>query len=248
MRSMFRILTVSAAVVVAATVLVAGAALSRPFFDPRSERIDAIDADPHFAAMPPDAACSTAKLVSTGGPTPRNPHTLAVRWTGFSNFELAYRDKIILLDAFIDRGSNYPPLGFAAADVKRADVIVIGHAHFDHMSDAASIALRTGALVVGAPVTTEKLASQSVPAGANPHGDGKGRGGAPVRRLHHRADFGASRPAGPSHHRSHGRRPQFDRAQAYAGAGGGRKGDPRARHIRSAHHPGRHHRLSHHPR
>jgi Beta-lactamase superfamily domain len=163
MRSMFRILTVSATVVVSVTVLVAGAALSRPFVDPRSERIDAIDADPHFAAIPPDAACSTAKLVSTGGPTPRNPHTLVVRWTGFSNFELAYRDKIILLDAFIDRGSNYPPLGFAAADVKLADVIVIGHAHFDHMSDAASIALRTGALVVGAPVTTEKLASQSVP-------------------------------------------------------------------------------------
>src|SRR5271155_5185119 len=176
MRSMFRIPTVSAAVfvsaavrvsatvVVSATFLAAGAALSRPFFDPRSERIDAIDADPHFAAMPADAACSAAKLVSTGGPTPRNPHTLVVRWTGFSNFELAYRDKIILLDAFIDRGSNYPPLGFAAADVKHADVIVIGHAHFDHMSDAASIALRTGALVVGAPVTTEKLASQSVPA------------------------------------------------------------------------------------
>ena len=163
MRSKLRILTVSAAVLVSATFLVAGASLSRPFFDPRSEHIDTIDADPHFAAMPPDAACSTAKLVSTGGPTPHSPHMLVVRWTGFSNFELAYRDKIILLDAFIDRGSNYPPLGFAAADVKRADVIVIGHAHFDHMSDAASIALRTGALVVGALVTTEKLASQSVP-------------------------------------------------------------------------------------
>jgi L-ascorbate metabolism protein UlaG (beta-lactamase superfamily) len=169
MRSTFQSLTVSATVLVSTTVLVsatvlaAGVALSRPFFDPRSEQINAIDADPHFAAMPADAACSAAKLVSTGGPTPRNPHTLVVRWTGFSNFELAYRDKIILLDAFIDRGSNYPPLGFAAADVKRADVIVIGHAHFDHMSDAASIALRTRALVVGAPVTTEKLASQSVP-------------------------------------------------------------------------------------
>ena len=163
MRSKLRILTVSAAVLVSATFLVAGASLSRPFFDPRSEHIDTIDADPHFAAMPPDAACSTAKLVSTGGPTPHSPHMLVVRWTGFSNFELAYRDKIILLDAFIDRGTNYPPLGFAAADVKRADVIVIGHAHFDHMSDAASIALRTGALVVGSPVTTDKLASQSVP-------------------------------------------------------------------------------------
>jgi L-ascorbate metabolism protein UlaG (beta-lactamase superfamily) len=158
MYSLFRILAAMA------MILAAGIALSRPFSDPRSERIDAIDSDPQFAAAPRDPACSTAKLVSTGGPTPRNPHTLVVRWIGFSNFELAYRDKIILLDAFIDRGSNYPTLGFAAADVKRADVIVIGHGHFDHMADAASIALRTGALVVGAPVTTEKLASQSVPA------------------------------------------------------------------------------------
>jgi Beta-lactamase superfamily domain len=166
--SRFRILAVWAATMLVASaavavMLAANAALSRPFSDPRSARFDAIDSDPQFAAMPADPACTATRLVSTSGPTPHDPHTLVVRWTGFSNFELAYRDKIILLDAFIDRGSNYPPLGFAAADVKRADAIVIGHGHFDHMSDAASIALRTGALVVGAPVTTEKLASQSVP-------------------------------------------------------------------------------------
>jgi L-ascorbate metabolism protein UlaG (beta-lactamase superfamily) len=147
-----------------AILLAATVAFSRPFTDPRAERSDAVEADPGFAAASRDAACSAAKLVSTGGPPPHNPGTLAVRWTGFSNFELAYRDKIILLDAFIDRGSNYPPLGFTASDVKHADLIIIGHGHFDHMADAASIAVRTGALVVGAPVTTEKLMSQAVPA------------------------------------------------------------------------------------
>ena len=50
--------------------------------------------------------------------------------------------------------------------MKRADLIIIGHGHFDHMADAASIAVRTGALVVGAPVTTEKLLTQAVPATA----------------------------------------------------------------------------------
>ncbi len=147
-----------------AILLVAHGAFSRPFTDPRAERSDVVEADPGFAAAPRDAACSTAELVSTGGAPPHDPGTLAVRWTGFSNFELAYRDKIILLDAFIDLGSNYPPLGFAASDVKHADLIILGHGHFDHMADAASIAVRTGALVVGAPVTTEKLLSQSVPA------------------------------------------------------------------------------------
>ena len=45
----------------------------------------------------------------------------------------------------------------------KADVILIGHGHFDHMSDAASVAQRTGATVVGAPVTNEVLKRQSLP-------------------------------------------------------------------------------------
>jgi len=138
-------------------------AAARPFTDPRSDKSDVFDTDQAFAAQPRDPACHAATLVSTGGAAPRNPHTLAVRWTGFANFELAYGGQIILLDAYFDRGSNYPPLGFAAADIKKADVILIGHAHFDHMSDAASVGLRTGAVLVGAPVTTQKLKTQSVP-------------------------------------------------------------------------------------
>ena len=111
-----------------------------------------------------DPACVTAQLVSAGGPAPRDAHTLAVRWAGYANFELAYNGRIILLDAYFDRGGNYPPLGFSAADVKRADVVLIGHGHFDHMSDAATVAIRTGAAIAGAPLTTGKLAAQQVPA------------------------------------------------------------------------------------
>ena len=111
---------------------------AQPFNDPRSDKIDAFDVAA-FASEKRDPACQ-AIAAATGGAAPRDPQTLAVRWTGFSNFELAYKGKVVLLDAYFDRGSNYPPLGFAAADVKKADVILIGHAHFDHMADAASIA------------------------------------------------------------------------------------------------------------
>jgi len=155
---------VAAAAVLAATAALSPTALSRPFFDPRAEKRDAIDANPVFSARARDPACHAAQFVSTGGLAPRDPHTLAVRWAGYSNFELAYGGKIILLDAYFDRGSNYPPLGFAARDVTRADVILIGHGHFDHMSDAASVSIRTGATIVGAAVTTDKLAAQEVPA------------------------------------------------------------------------------------
>ena len=111
-----------------------------------------------------DSGCEQAKLVSTGGAFPRNARTLAIRWTGYTNYELVYNNRIILLDAHFDRGSTFAPLGFTAADVKRADVILLGHGHHDHMSDAASVGARTGAVVVGAPVTTDKLKSQPIDA------------------------------------------------------------------------------------
>ena len=40
-----------------------------------------------------DPGCEVARLVSTGGPAPQQAHTLAIRWTGYSNFELAYGDQ-----------------------------------------------------------------------------------------------------------------------------------------------------------
>ncbi len=145
----------SALVVVACVAIVTGCTTVAPFADPRQAGAVA-----GRAAM--DPGCTSTTLVSTGGPFPHDAKTLVLRWTGFANFEMVYGGKVVLLDAYIDRGSYFPPLGFKAADVKRADLILIGHGHTDHMSDAASIGARTGATVVGAPVTTEKLLAQGV--------------------------------------------------------------------------------------
>jgi len=114
------------------------------------------------AVLAKDPGCEVPALVSTGGALPQNPQTLAIRWTGYSNFELVYKGQVILLDAYFDRGSEYPSLGFKAADIKKADAILIGHAHFDHMSDAASVGANTKAVVAGAPITTDKLLSQGL--------------------------------------------------------------------------------------
>ena len=127
---------------------------TNPVADPRFNRIAGNGVG--------DPGCEVSTLVSTGGPFPNSPKTLAIRWTGYSNFELVYNGKIILLDAYFDRGSMFPPLGFEAADIKHADLILIGHGHLDHMSDAASVGARTGALVAGAPVTTDKLKTQAI--------------------------------------------------------------------------------------
>ena len=145
---------------VAAFLLCAGVAQARPFDDPRAPGWPALDQAGATEAR--DPACIATQLVATGGASPRDRHTLAVRWAGVANFELAVDGKVLLLDAFYDRGSLWLPLGFNAANVVRADAILLGHGHFDHMADAASVGKRTGAIIVGAPVTTEKLATQGV--------------------------------------------------------------------------------------
>jgi L-ascorbate metabolism protein UlaG (beta-lactamase superfamily) len=119
---------------------------------------------PAYTFETADPACQVARFVSTGAPMPTNARTLALRWAGYANYELVYNGRVVLLDAAYDRGSLFPPLGFSVSDVARADAILIGHGHADHMSDAAAVAIRTRALVVGAPVTTAKLAAQAVPA------------------------------------------------------------------------------------
>jgi hypothetical protein len=71
----------------ALAILSLGGATAQPFADPRAEKNPAL-AGGEFMVRPRDAACNGNQLTSTGGPAPHNPHTLSVRWTGFSNYEL----------------------------------------------------------------------------------------------------------------------------------------------------------------
>jgi len=109
------------------------------------------------------AACASLIPAAVGGPMP--PDSVAtLRWFGTTNFELAYRDQVILLDTFYNRGPRFRPIGFTVDQVKRADAILIGHGHWDHISDVATVAKQTGARVIGAPVTIEAAVKLGVPA------------------------------------------------------------------------------------
>jgi L-ascorbate metabolism protein UlaG (beta-lactamase superfamily) len=103
-------------------------------------------------------------MAAAGGPTLKDKKTLLIRWMGYTNYELVYGDKIILLDnGYYNRtGTQYKDLGFTAADIKRADLIIIGHAHLDHISDTAQVAKQTHAPVIGAPITMTALLSQGL--------------------------------------------------------------------------------------
>jgi len=116
------------------------------------------------AAMQQDPACQSLTPVSAGGPAPKGPDTVVVRWLGWTNYEIAYRGDVFLLDAYFDRGPRMHAVGVAPADIRKATAIFIGHAHFDHMSDAAAVAKQTGATVIGASFAGDVLASGGVPA------------------------------------------------------------------------------------
>ena len=110
-----------------------------------------------------DPACQSLMPAAVGGPMPKNPNTAIVRWLGHSNYEVTYRDTVILADAYYERPAGNHPIGVLPSDFKRADAILIGHAHSDHISDAARVAKQTGAMVVGASFGTEVVRQDGLP-------------------------------------------------------------------------------------
>jgi hypothetical protein len=108
------------------------------------------------------SACLSLVPASQGGPMPSGDVAI-LRWLGTSNYELAFHGKIVIMDTFYDRPARTTSLGFTVDQVRKADVILIGHAHFDHISDVAAVAAQTGARVVGSAITTAVAINLGVP-------------------------------------------------------------------------------------
>ena len=75
--------------------------------------------------------------------------TATLDWYGCATFRLALGSLVIFLDAYIDRIPSATGTGLRADDIERADWIVVGHSHFDHLWGAERIARRTGATIIG---------------------------------------------------------------------------------------------------
>jgi L-ascorbate metabolism protein UlaG (beta-lactamase superfamily) len=118
-----------------------------------------------YAAGADADACRSLVPAAMGGPLLRDPGKIMLRWLSTSNYELVYRGQVFLLDAYFERGPRNRPTGVVPGEVSHVDAIFIGHGHFDHMSDAAPIAQKTKAKVIGAPVTIETAYKLGVPQG-----------------------------------------------------------------------------------
>ncbi|MBV9324122.1 MAG: hypothetical protein JO352_10085, partial [Chloroflexi bacterium] len=92
------------------------------------------------------------------------PVPACLDWLGCATFRLTRGDLVVFLDAYMDRVSSAPATGMDTSRVDRANWIVVGHSHFDHLWGAEKVARQTGATVVGSFESIRIMAEQGVPA------------------------------------------------------------------------------------
>lgn len=116
-------------------------------------------------AQAAEPACSSYTPAVAGGPVPSKSSSIVVlRWLGNANYEVDYQGRVFLFDAYFDRTARNHDIGVTVPQIKRADAILVSHAHFDHISDVAPIAAQTHAPVIGAPLTIAVAEKLGVPA------------------------------------------------------------------------------------
>lgn len=110
-----------------------------------------------------ESACQTLTMGSAGGPMPRHRNLLVIRWLGRANHEVLFRNNVILINAWYQVTPPGRPLGFDMRDITRANAVLIGQGHGDHIADAAQVARQTGALLIGGPPSADFLRTVEVP-------------------------------------------------------------------------------------
>jgi L-ascorbate metabolism protein UlaG (beta-lactamase superfamily) len=113
--------------------------------------------------MQSDQVRNYQRPVSLGGPTNPNPDEATIRWFGTACFELSFGDRVLLLDNYYERPPKNRSLGFATEDVVRADTILVGHPHHDHVADTVQVSQQTGARTVVHPIGADFLLANGLP-------------------------------------------------------------------------------------
>src|SRR6266581_178935 len=88
--------------------------------------------------------------------------TARLDWYGCATFRLTFGLLVMFLDAYIDRIPEAAGTGLRADDIERADWIVVGHSHFDHLWGAERIAKRIGATIIGSHETVRIMEQEGV--------------------------------------------------------------------------------------
>ena len=117
-----------------------------------------------------------AEAAPAGG----GPGTAGVsfKWFGTNGWEITFGNKTILIDPWFNRFESgflqnklshdtLLPTDTALIDqhVRKADQILVGHGHWDHMADVPYIAKKTGAMVIGSETHANVMRAAGVPEG-----------------------------------------------------------------------------------
>jgi L-ascorbate metabolism protein UlaG (beta-lactamase superfamily) len=89
--------------------------------------------------------------------------TTTLEWLGTATFRLTIGQLVVFLDAYMDRVPAAPPVGLSAKEVTRADFVLVGHSHFDHLAGAEVIAANTGAVIIGSNESCRVMRERGVP-------------------------------------------------------------------------------------
>lgn len=101
---------------------------------------------------------------SAAAPDSERP-AIALTYLGVAGWQLDAGPTTILVDPYysrpdLDRPLTPDPAAIAARAPTRADLVLVGHSHVDHVLDAPAVAAATGALLVGS-VSTGRLGRAS---------------------------------------------------------------------------------------
>lgn len=100
----------------------------------------------------PDPSLYTSTSAGGGG-------DLALTWLGTAGFLVEGGDQTIVIDPYVSRpgvwatlaGPLVPDDAAIARWIPRADAVLVGHSHHDHVLDAPRVCQQTGARLVGSP-------------------------------------------------------------------------------------------------
>src|SRR5580704_1063968 len=106
-------------------------------------------------------------VVLVGCAVPQRP-PITLTYLGVAGWQIDTGATTILVDPYFSRPDLAKPIvpdaaAIAAHAPRRADAIVIGHSHVDHLLDAPSVALRTGAQLIGSESTARVARASGVP-------------------------------------------------------------------------------------
>lgn len=97
--------------------------------------------------------------------------TVAFRWLGVAGIELEIDRQILAIDPFFTRppfwrlwlGRVSPHRELTLDKLPRCDLVLVSHAHYDHLMDVPDLAISTGAIVYGSANACQLLRVCGVP-------------------------------------------------------------------------------------